>query len=44
MAMTDTMTPFRWGSGGRKLTPEQVEREREIPRTNNGAVSRSAER
>lgn len=30
MAMTDTMTPFRWGSGGRKLTPEQVEREREI--------------
>lgn len=27
---TDTMSPFRWGSGGRKLTPEQAARQREI--------------
>jgi hypothetical protein len=30
MALADTQTPFTWGSGGRKLTPEQVAREREI--------------
>lgn len=30
MALADTLTPFLWGAGGSKKTPEQVAREREI--------------
>lgn len=30
MVAADMMTPFQWGSGGKKLTPEQVKRQREI--------------